>query len=274
MQTSSTTILDKKYLKLVIQISLTEISFCLLDTLRKKIETFGNYTIPKSTNFSEIEASIIHFMQNTSVLQGKFDEVLVLHQNNLLTFVPQAFFIEEQLASYLQYNVKVFPTDFITFDPIENYEMNNVYVPYVNINNVLLDLYGSFTYKHASSILVQKVLDWSKNNEAPQIFVHCQESNFQLIAVKNQKLVLFNTFDYQTKEDFLYYLLFTAEQLHWNPESFVLKLFGKISKESELYQIAYKYVRNVSLFIENNDLDKNIAQQDYLQNFILIHACE
>lgn len=274
MQTSSTTILDKKYLKLVIQISLTEISFCLLDTLRKKIETFGNYTIPKSTNFSEIEASIIQFIQNTSVLQGKFDEVLVLHQNNLLSFVPQAFFIEEQLASYLQYNVKVFPTDFITFDPIENYEMNNVYVPYVNINNVLLDLYGSFTYKHASSILVQKVLDWSKNNEAPQIFVHCQESNFQLIAVKNQKLVLFNTFDYQTKEDFLYYLLFTAEQLHWNPESFVLKLFGKISKESELYQIAYKYVRNVSLFIENNDLDKNIAQQDYLQNFILIHACE
>lgn len=273
MQTSSTTILDKKYLKLVIQISLTEISFCLLDTLRKKIETFGNYTIPKSTNFSEIEASIIHFMQNTSVLQGKFDEVLVLHQNNLLTFVPQAFFIEEQLASYLQYNVKVFPTDFITFDPIENYEMHTVYIPYVNINNALLDIFGDFTYKHAASILVKKVLDWTKNKEEAHIFIHFQENNFQLVAVKNQQLVLFNSFEFQTKEDFLYYLLFTAEQLHWNPETFTLKLLGNITKESELFQIAYKYVRNVSLFLENNSNYEN-NPQEYLQNFILIHACE
>ena len=94
------------------------------------------------------------------------------------------------------------------------------------------------------------------------------------MAIANQKLLLYNTFEYQTKEDFIYYLLFTAEQLQLNPEIFQLKLFGKISKENELYQIAYKYIRNVSLFFEHNDLDKNISQENYLQHFILIHACE
>lgn len=274
MLTSSSTILDKKYIKLVLQISLTEISFCIFDTLKKTIDTFGHYPLPKSASFTEIEAAIIQFIKQTPILQSKFDDVVVLHNNNLMSFVPQAFFNEEYLGSYLQYNVKVFDTDFITFDVIENYEMNNVYIPYVNINNSLLDCYGSFNYKHAQSILVKKVLDLSKNNDEPQMFVHCQQDNFQLIAVKNQKLLLFNSFEYKTKEDFIYYLLFTAEQLQLNPESFQLKLFGNISKESEIYQIAYKYVRNVSLFIENIDLEAAISQQDYLKNFILIHACE
>lgn len=273
MQTSTTTILDKKYLKLILQISLTEISFCLLDTLHQKMETFGRHKLPKETSTLATENAIIDYIQNNPALQTPMDDVLVVHQNNLLTFVPQEYFAEEQLASYLQYNVKVYPTDFLTHDPIENYDMHTVYIPYATINNALLDIFGDFTYKHAASILVKKVLDWTKNKEEAHIFVHFQENNFQLVAVKNQQLVLFNSFEFQTKEDFLYYLLFTAEQLHWNPETFTLKLLGNITKESELFQIAYKYVRNVSLFVENNTNNQN-NPQEYLQNFILIHACE
>ncbi|WP_395058493.1 DUF3822 family protein [Flavobacterium sp.] len=274
MQISSPTILDKKYIKLVLQISLSEISFCIMDTLSNKIETIGNYPIKKSNNFIDIEEEIINFIKNTPILQSKFDSILVLHNNNLSAFVPHVLFDEQYLGSYLQYNIKVFETDFITFDKIPNYDMNSVYIPYVNINNSLIDIYGSFDYKHSYSILVKKVLDLSKNKEEPQVFIHCQNDNFQIIVVKNQELILFNSFEYKTKEDFIYFLLFTVEQLQLNPETLQLKIFGEITKESETYQIAYKYIRNVSLFFENNDLESKISQQDYLQNFILIHACE
>ncbi|WP_310557506.1 DUF3822 family protein [Flavobacterium sp.] len=274
MQISSPTILDKKYIKLVLQISLSEISFCIVDTLSNKIETIGNYPLKKSKSFSEVEEEILSFIKKTPLLQSKFDSILVLHNNNLSAFVPHVLFDEQYLGSYLQYNTKVFETDFFTFDEIPNYDMNSVYIPYVNINNSLIDLYGSFDYKHSYSILVKKVLDLSKNNDEPQVFVHCQNDNFQIIVVKNQKLILFNSFEYKTKEDFIYFLLFTVEQLQLNPEVFHLKMFGGITKDSEIYQIAYKYIRNISLFFENNDLESKISQQEYLQNFILIHACE
>ena len=106
------------------------------------------------------------------------------------------------------------------------------------------------------------------------MYVHIQSANFQVIAVRNQKLLLFNTFDYKTEEDFIYYLLFVTEQLNLNPETIQVKLLGTISKESNLYQIAYKYIRNVSLFFDYNNLENNISQQEYLQNFIPLHACE
>lgn len=274
MHTSSTNILDKKYTKLILQISLSEISFCIVDTLTDKIETFGDYPLDKLANFNEIENKILDFIKSTPILQSTFDNVVVLYNNSLNTFVPQVLFDEEYLGSYLQYNVKVFDNDFITYDEIANYEMNNVYIPYMNINNALIDIYGNFNYRHSFSILVKKLLDLSKNKEEPQVYVHCQKDNFQLVAVKNQKLVLFNSFEYKTKEDFIYHLLFAVEQLQLNPETLQLKIFGNVSKESDIYQIAYKYVRNVSLFFEHNDLELKISQQNYLQHFILIHGCE
>ena len=49
---------------------------------------------------------------------------------------------------------------------------------------------------------------------------------------------------------FIYYVLFAAEQLKLNPEKFEFILLGSVEKDDELYKIAYKYIRNVSL-IEN-----------------------
>jgi hypothetical protein len=73
--------------------------------------------------------------------------------------------------------------------------------------------------------------------------VHFSEGHFEII-IQNQKLLFFNSFDYQTPEDFIYYVLFTAEQLSLNPENFPLELIGNIDSESH-FKIAYKYIRNV-----------------------------
>jgi len=274
MSTASATILEKKYKNLVLQVSLTDVSFCIKDTLKNKVEKVHRFAFDASSNPNQIEVSLEKVFNALPELDATFDEITVLHNNSLLTFVPSVLFDEHYLSSYLQYNTKVFESDFYTHDVVSNYEINTVYIPYVNINNFLIDRFGSFNYKHSFSILVKKVLDCSKNIDEPQLFVHIQKDNFQIIAVKNQKLLLFNTFDYITAEDFIYYLLFTAEQLNLNPETLQLKLFGSISKEDNLYQIAYKYIRNVSLFSDNNNSDNSISEHDYLQHFILIHTCE
>jgi hypothetical protein len=274
MSTAAATILEKSYRNLVLQISLTHISFCIKDTLRNKIETPVLFPLNNNSNPSEIESSLSKILNETPALQNSFDHVLVLHNNNLLTFVPNVFFDEQYMSSYLQYNIKIFPSDFFTSDVVTNHEMNTVYVPYVNINNLLIDRFGNFDYKHAFTILVKKVLDSCKNIDEPQLYVHCQVDNFQIIAVKNQRLLLFNTFEYKNEDDFIYYILFTAEQLNMNPETFQLKLFGQIYIGNDLYNIAYKYIRNVTLFFDNNNLENAIPQRDYLENFILIHSCE
>lgn len=272
MSLQNATILDKTYKKLILQVSLTEISFCIYDSLTNKIDKIA-YFINENVSTS-IEDFLEQIIKTNTELNSKFDDILVLHNNNLLTFVPSVLYDEQYLSSYMQYNTKVFESDYFAHDPVSSYDMNTVYIPYVNINNFLIDHFGSFNYKHSFSILTKKVLDFSKNIEEKQVYLHIQKDSFQIIVAKNQKLILFNTFEYKTKEDFIYYVLFVLEQLQLNPETVVVKLFGTISIEDKLYEIAYKYIRNVSLFTENNTTETTISQQDYLQHFILIHTCE
>ena len=59
MSSGNATILEKKYKILVLQVSLTEVSFCIKDTLKDKIETIRSFSFDKFSNPTEIEESLI-----------------------------------------------------------------------------------------------------------------------------------------------------------------------------------------------------------------------
>ena len=190
-------------------------------------------------------------------LKQKFDTIAVSHSNTLSTLVPKPFFEKENLSDYLQYNLKVLENDYITYDEITTAEMVNVYIPFVHINNFLFERFGSFEYRHSASILTELLLATYKNDHKPHFFVHVESEHFQIIVLKNKKLEFFNSFNFKTKEDFIYYILFTSEQLQLNPEEFVLTFLGDIEKKSELYDIVFKYVRNIEFL----DLENDAIQQ-------------
>lgn len=266
-------ITEKNYRKLVLKVSLNGFSFVVFNTLSDSVLQLKEVFFHGYDNPSNTEECYKQAFSENPELTYKYDEIVILHNNNLSVFVPQALFDENHLGSYLKYNVKVFESDFFTFDALENYPINNVYVPYVNINNFLLDIFPDFEYKHSSSILVEKLLDLSKNDDDKQMFVHFEEKSFEIIVVQNQKLLFYNSFDFTTKEDFAYYLLFTVEQLGMNPEFFTLKLLGNIAKEGELFEIAYTYVRNVSLLDVSHLSEVNgFDDRDNLTHFVLVQS--
>ena len=273
MPAEITNITEKVYKKLSVQVSLNGLSFCCFNTLNDTVSSFNEVHFDTVDKNAKIENLFADAFQRYPELREKYDDILVIHNNNLSTFVPEVLFDEHFLGSYFQYNTKVFETDFFAFDVISNCQMNAVYIPYVNINNFFIDQFGSFDYKHANSILVHKLLIASKNNEEKKMFIHINSGHFEIIVIQNQKLLLFNSFDYNTPEDFIYYILFTAEQLNLNPENFPLELIGDIDTENDYFKIAYKYIRNVSL-IDVEDLRWNnyFSEAENRKHFTLFNS--
>ncbi|HUH52307.1 MAG TPA: DUF3822 family protein [Flavobacterium sp.] len=266
-------ITEKNYRKLVLNVSLSGFSFAVMSLLSDEVLMLKEVCFSKFENPNNTLECYKSAFSEYAELSQKFDQVIVLHNNNLSSFVPTALFDAENLGAYLHYNIKTFSTDFFAFDALEHYQINNVYVPYVNINNFLIDIYQSFDYKHHSTILVEKLLDASKNDDDKQMFVHFHQKSFEIIVIRNQKLLFYNSFDFTTKEDFAYYLLFTIEQLEINPEFVTLKLLGHIAEGGELFDVAYTYIRHVSLmditsFQEHNSLDN----YDNLTHFVLLQS--
>ena len=105
------------------------------------------------------------------------------------------------------------------------------------------------------------------------MFVHLNAQHFEIIIVQNQNLLLFNSFDYKTPEDLIYYLLFTAEQLTLNPETLKLEFLGDINEEDAFFKIAYKYIRNVSLFdVSDLQLNNSFSSAEHRKHFILFQS--
>ncbi len=263
-------ILQKTYRKLIFEVSHNFFSFCIQNTISNKIEAFSKSTI---SNKGIIDEEIWKIFIQNPLLNASFDQISVLHSTSMTNFVPSAFFDPNYLGSYLQYNNKVFETDYFAFDYLDNYDLNNVFIPYTEINNYLLEHYDSFDYKNSGSILVKKILDLSKYNDQKQVWVHFQEQQFEIIVVRNQQLILYNTFKYKTLEDFIYYLLFTFEQLQLNPEIVQLHFVGDISLDSDYFKIAYKYIRNCSIYdVVSIANSYSVSTKDMLHHFILFQS--
>lgn len=259
-------------LQLSIQISLNGLSFCILQKDTNTITSIKRVDFGKKLNPLELLDEIKGLFNSEKMLQGHFDKIEVIHNNELSTLVPKPLFKEEALADYLKFNSKILKSDYITYDDIILGNSVCVYVPYVNVNNFIYEKFGEFTFKHISTVLIESILQLEKNSETTKVYINVCSNHFELIAIEKAKLLFYNSFDYVTKEDFIYYILFTAEQLNLNPETFNLVFIGDIDKDDEFYKIAYKYVRHVSFGNRNDSLTFSEPIELEHSNFTLIKS--
>ncbi len=257
-----------------IQVSLSGLSFCILNTHTNTFSFYKHLKFDKKLNPNKVLDKLVHYFNTENSLQQSFKTVKVIHDNELSALVPKPLFNEDHLADYLKFNSKILRTDFITYDSVLINDSVNVYVPYVNVNNYLYEHFGAFEFKHFSTILIETILVLEKNSLSTKMYVHVSDTHFEIIVLENNLLKFYNTFEYSTKEDFIYYVLFTAEQLHLNPEEFSLVLLGYITKDDDLYKIAYKYVRNVSILKSRNiqKYSDNVSATNLHNNFISINS--
>ena len=256
----STTATKQEQHSLSIQVRLDGFSFFVRDVSSGAIRDYKSIVFDQRVDPNGLLPVLDKIYTEHAVLLNHYQKVDVIYINSLFTLVPEPLFDEAHLSDYLKFNTRLLKTDFVAYDKITSCAVMNVYIPYTNLNNFLFDRYGSFTYHHGISLLIrEQAKDLSSLPDKMVINVH--PSSFDLICFKTQKLVLANAFEYQTPEDFVYYILFTVEQLELDPETIQLQLTGHIQEGDALYERIYTYIRNVKLL---PSIANTIPQDDYL----------
>jgi len=258
-----------KDIALSIQFSLDGFSFCVTDSRTKEKIYFTEYQFKETLNSPEdLLEKIEYIFKNNANLQLEYNSVLVIHKNNLSTLVPSKYFDANSLKSYLNFNIKTLKTDFLAFDNLSSINAKNVYIPYVNINNYLFQNFGEFEYRHHQTILIEKLLKLKSTIEKT-MFINVSKDSFDMVVLENKKIIFLNSFLYHTKEDFIYYILFTAEQIQLNTALFKLYFMGEIQIESKIYKISYKYIKNIFFLESESSIFKDLEVPKH-SNFILL----
>lgn len=244
-------------------------SFLIIDLFTRTVNSFFKRDFDSKKTAKALLEILIHEFENNESLNHNFTKIQVIHDNEMQSLVPSALFEESNLSDYLKYNTKIFKTDFITYDVINNQDIILAYVPFVNINNFIYERYGSFEYKHNSTALIEKILQINSNKNDNNLFVNVNTSYFELVVLKSNSLVFYNRFEYSNKEDFIYFILFTIEQLDLNVQKINSTFFGSISSDDELFLIAYKYIRNVSILSTKK---MNYLNEENTRNFTILNS--
>ncbi|MEM9000062.1 MAG: DUF3822 family protein [Bacteroidota bacterium] len=243
---------QNNYKKLSIQVSLNGLSFCAVDTIDNSIMAHEKVVFKTTSTPYLLKKELKSALEEKRINEHDFPEVTVIHKNNLFGLVPKVLFDENERSNYLKFNTKILANDHIAHDEIESHDIINVYIPFTNINNYIFDLFGEFEFRHSGSVLVQTLMAQNKANIETTCYAHVAESSMEVVVITQKKLLFYNYFHYKTKEDFLYFILFTFEQLNLNVLEVKLKLFGIIEEGDDIFEMCCSYIKKVSVFAPSN----------------------
>lgn len=233
--------------KIYLEVSINGLKYTIYNPSSNTFIGIEEYRFDAVFNDYSMLEPINNIIEQTPLLKNTYSSFNVAFSNQRSTLIPNAIFQQDKLALYHQYNFTKQEEDIFIYDNLINISAKNIY----SVPDYIVNIFKSFknsSFSHFSSTLIEGALLHSKKENAlSHVDVHVMPDSFQIISIKNQQLEIYNSFTYQTSEDFLYYLLFVLDQLKIDNEKASIRLLGEVEKNSTIYTMLYKYINTINL---------------------------
>lgn len=210
-----------------------------------------------------------------------FKNTRILLEQGKSTLIPEALFLEEEKTLIFDFNVAEDRIDAanLKHDYLRAASAYNIFHLPPKMSQLIQKCFDNASVFHHSTACIQSILLKHRNiDSGKQLFVNAAASHVDILQISNKKLEYYNSFVYNTAEDFMYYLVFIVEQLELNPESVELIVSGEIEKHSPLSDLIHKYIRHVSYIERNADFRYSFIFDSlpghYYYNLLNASLCE
>ena len=236
---------SEKYI-LSIQMSLDGFLFCIFDDEKNKFLSIEAVEFSNVNRIGILTEILKQFVLRHPWVTLRFKTVNIIYETSKSTLVPSPLFDKTEKETFTKFNFTIEESHDVKYDKLNNLDAFILYTFPVQLKETVNELFPKHKLLSHSGVLIESILVLHKNlPEQKRAFVNVRNSYLDIIVTEGRKLLYYNSFDYKTKEDFVYFLIFVLEQLNLNPEEIDLVISGFIDKNSELFEIIYKYVRNV-----------------------------
>ena len=225
---------------LSIQLGIEHFSYCLLNTTTFTYDYIKNYSLNSKDNTATEISEIIN---KDAILKAEFFSQSIAFVNFPSTLVPDKLYKEEEAKTLLAFNTKVIGT--VLVDKIMSQQAYLIYSVPESILTIVSNFFPNAKYKAQDSILIEQ---YSKlNNEKKNTYIYLNEQKVSVTIFNGDKMIFNNSFKFTSKEDLLYYVLFSFEQLNISPDTINVTVFGNIEGTDESFSLMYEYIRNIKL---------------------------
>lgn len=242
--------LDKKLseeYELSIQLTPDGFFFCLFHPDLNKylaIDAVEFSGIKNDLDFAEILEQVVRSHEWLSL---PYRSIKILFENPTSTLIPASLFSENDIELYARFNF-LLPDDHTCLNNhIKSIDAYLIYYISSKLTKKIQQLFPGYKLSSASANLIEAlILNYKNVGYGKRMFVNVKKTFLDIAIIEDKKVLFFNTFSYQSVEDFIYYIIFVIEQLNINPEHIDLTFSGIIDKKSKLFETAYTYIRNIN----------------------------
>ncbi len=187
-------------------------------------------------------------------ISKQYTKVSISISNRLFSVVPKVLFQKNNINLYVKQNARIISSCDYRYQVLEKEGLVICYAVPQNLNTWIKKVFPTAKITHEIAVVTEAVLRdfYSLSNDRVVINIH--KNYFYITSLKKGKLEFVNTFLFSEKEDLLYYILFTFEQLSINPSLVEVFLTGEIQKGSQEHQLLFKYIKNLHFGFRNKNI--------------------
>lgn len=202
---------------------------------------------PDIPGLDQLSGPLRNLYINDELLKLSYRSVKVGILNQKSTLVPSDLFLVDKKAVYLQNVVPDLGEDNINFDSLKPLGMVNVYGANTQFINQLYGYFPNAKIHHSATSLILGHRKIAENRTGRQICLNVRQGLLQISLFDNKELLFYNSFVYESSQDFIYYVMLVFDQFQLKPEGNTVHISGQIIKDSEIYHLLFRYIRHLEM---------------------------
>lgn len=259
---------------LSIRYSTDGLSFCVHDHNNKLLVFFFQ---PFNLEGSDaVIAKVKKIMVDEELLNLKYLKVYIIPCNKEKILLPAHVFNKNNLPDMYRLCLQTQKNDTLLYRKIKIMESYIVEALPRSFVTFLTTRYQSLCIVNSAYPFIINSLSNILFN-TNHLFIDIHDQYFDLLLTRNNDILLFNSFDYRSVNDLIYYSLNCLQQCNVSKENLQTTLSGNLVNEPVLLEALSKYIPNISVLnyaplsqlVKNNEL--NNSSFIHLLN---IHKCE
>ena len=109
-------------------------------------------------------------LDKNNIKNENFNKIKLIQENDLFVFVPDELYSSKEKKLFKIYT-KIQENDYLAVDDIDRLRIKNVYIPYINVNNFLVDIFKNIEYYHFNTELLKRIDEFRVN----EVFCSCRK---------------------------------------------------------------------------------------------------
>lgn len=166
----------------------------------------------------------------------------------LHTLLPNRLFNPDEKSTYLQQLTSIDEAEVkVLSDDLHGAAIQNVYAYPAVVVDFFRRAFPGCRLLHGGSAFLQACRALAGYLDGDQLFLHVWSTHLQIVLFQNKHLQYFNVFSYQSTKDFMYFVMLIVRQFKLDPEAVQTHLSGQIARDTEIYRLLPRFLRQVEL---------------------------